>query len=225
MCGIFGYFDSQGAMPRERSSRLAKGLARQAQKRGADAAGYAVLVDSEIAIVKKAAPASALCFDTMGSPVLIGHTRFATMGDPTADRQAHPFLSADGGMALTHNGVATADFQRLKAEMGLKAEIDSEGMLRYIEGEGLSGASLLRFYADWGASGFAIAILNREGASLSMFRNEKNPLVIAETREGVVVYGSTREIILSGCVPAGLEVRKLSSLAPGKLLRIGREEA
>ena len=216
MCGIFGFLDRQRNLTPGKADALAQGLAIGAMDRGEDASGYAILDQGDhIVINKKAVPASELYIQTKRSPLLIGHTRYATMGNPNSDSQAHPFLSEDGSFALTHNGVGTADFKRLLKTMPfLAAEIDSQAMTKYIEKFGFHAAALADFLLAWKTSSAAISILNRKAKSLVLFRNERNPLLLAETTCGILIYASTPDIIETGCISADLRVKKLASIPP-----------
>ena len=107
MCGIVGYVGPQDAL-----DVVLEGL-RRLEYRGYDSAGVAVRIGTgaggELASAKKAgklANLEKLLADAPlpASTIGIGHTRWATHGGPT-DRNAHPHLSADGRVAVIHNGI------------------------------------------------------------------------------------------------------------------------
>nr|WP_203836364.1 glutamine--fructose-6-phosphate transaminase (isomerizing) [Actinoplanes humidus] len=117
MCGIVGYVGGRPAL-----QIVIDGL-RRLEYRGYDSAGVAVVNDKVILTEKKAGKLANLekalaerSSDgiAVGSTA-IGHTRWATHGGPT-DRNAHPHLSADGRVAVIHNGIIE-NFSRLRAEL------------------------------------------------------------------------------------------------------------
>src|SRR4051794_34798055 len=117
MCGIVGYVGPQDAL-----DVVLEGL-RRLEYRGYDSAGVAVRVGSaangELASAKKAGKLANLEKVLSERPLPeatlgIGHTRWATHGGPT-DRNAHPHLSADGKVAVIHNGIIE-NFALLRAE-------------------------------------------------------------------------------------------------------------
>ncbi|SDC09564.1 glucosamine--fructose-6-phosphate aminotransferase (isomerizing) [Geodermatophilus telluris] len=117
MCGIVGYVGPQNAL-----DVVLEGL-RRLEYRGYDSAGVAVRVGGadagELTSVKKAGKLANLEKVLADSPLPeatlgIGHTRWATHGGPT-DRNAHPHLSADGRVAVIHNGIIE-NFAALRAE-------------------------------------------------------------------------------------------------------------
>jgi glucosamine--fructose-6-phosphate aminotransferase (isomerizing) len=117
MCGIVGYVGGQQAL-----GVVLDGL-RRLEYRGYDSAGVAVLADSRLLLAKKAGKlsnlekmlAEAAEADLRAGTTGIGHTRWATHGGPT-DRNAHPHLSADGRIAVIHNGIIE-NFAKLRAEL------------------------------------------------------------------------------------------------------------
>ena len=102
MCGIVGYIGKREAYP-----IIIKGLKRL-EYRGYDSAGVAIISDNHLNIYKKQGKVSNLEAFTEGKnrsgAVGIGHTRWATHGLPN-DINAHPHYSADGDLALIHNGI------------------------------------------------------------------------------------------------------------------------
>jgi glucosamine--fructose-6-phosphate aminotransferase (isomerizing) len=113
MCGIVGYVGPQSAL-----DVVLEGL-RRLEYRGYDSAGVAVLADGGQVTAKKAGKLANLEKVLADSPlpestIGIGHTRWATHGGPT-DRNAHPHLSADGRVAVIHNGIIE-NFAALRAE-------------------------------------------------------------------------------------------------------------
>ena len=128
MCGIVGYVGEQQAV-----DVVVEGL-RRLEYRGYDSAGVAVVSGDEIETRKKAGKLLNLVGElesepTPASTIGIGHTRWATHGGPT-DANAHPHLSADGKVAVIHNGIIE-NFAELRAELTaagitLRSETDTE---------------------------------------------------------------------------------------------------
>ncbi len=125
MCGIVAYVGARDSVP-----VLLEGLARL-EYRGYDSAGIAVIGRSGDLRVRKAKGRVAeLAADVparvKGSPG-IGHTRWATHGEPS-DENAHPH--ACGPIAIVHNGIIeNADELRAKlaaAGAQFASETDSE---------------------------------------------------------------------------------------------------
>jgi glucosamine--fructose-6-phosphate aminotransferase (isomerizing) len=117
MCGIVGYVGNRPAL-----SIVLDGL-RRLEYRGYDSAGVAVIDGGVILTEKRAGKLANLekaLVERSGDGIAtgataIGHTRWATHGGPT-DRNAHPHLSADGRVAVIHNGIIE-NFSRLRAEL------------------------------------------------------------------------------------------------------------
>ena len=104
MCGIVGYVGSNQAAP-----VLLDGLSKL-EYRGYDSAGIAVRDgDKEAEIIKEKGKLKVLAEMTdYGKAVKgtcgIGHTRWATHGEPSAVN-AHPHSSDDGNVIAVHNGI------------------------------------------------------------------------------------------------------------------------
>ena len=114
MCGIVGYVGKQQAAP-----LLLDGL-RRLEYRGYDSAGLAVYGEGALRVRKAPGRLQVLEELTRGGAdmpgtVGIGHTRWATHGEPN-EINAHPQVSADGKFAVVHNGIIE-NYARLKQEL------------------------------------------------------------------------------------------------------------
>ena len=103
MCGIVGYIGKKQAAP-----ILLDGL-EKLEYRGYDSAGMAVYDGAQINIKKATGRLKVLNELTHGGELLpgtvgIGHTRWATHGEPS-DVNAHPHFNADHTIAVVHNGI------------------------------------------------------------------------------------------------------------------------
>ena len=103
MCGIVGYIGSKQA-----SLVLVEGLERLSY-RGYDSAGVAVIGPEGRINVRKAKGRlenlkNLLDQSPVEGVIGIGHTRWATHGEPS-DLNAHPHTDVKGGIAVVHNGI------------------------------------------------------------------------------------------------------------------------
>ncbi|HQA48481.1 MAG TPA: glutamine--fructose-6-phosphate transaminase (isomerizing), partial [Bacillota bacterium] len=102
MCGIVGYIGSKDATP-----ILIEGL-RRLEYRGYDSAGVAVYNEGRVQVKKYKGRLDVLESRLRENPILgnlgIGHTRWATHGEPS-DVNSHPQTSSGGDIAIVHNGI------------------------------------------------------------------------------------------------------------------------
>ena len=109
MCGIFGYLGKRNAVP-----LVLEGLAKL-EYRGYDSAGIATFVSGRLFVEKAVGPVSRLSSmisSSSHSQVAIGHTRWATHGEPLRCN-AHPHMDMYESCALVHNGIIE-NFQELR---------------------------------------------------------------------------------------------------------------
>jgi glucosamine--fructose-6-phosphate aminotransferase (isomerizing) len=134
MCGIVGYTGKREAYP-----ILLKGLKRL-EYRGYDSSGIALQQDQHLQVYKKKGRVSELEELLLGkgmhAHIGIGHTRWATHGEPS-DRNAHPHVSQSGKLAMIHNGIIE-NYAPIKQELVSKgyqfhSDTDTEVLLNFIE--------------------------------------------------------------------------------------------
>ena len=146
MCGIIGVTGEADALP------ILLGGLHQLEYRGYDSAGVALVAGGTVYRARKArakpvpgvttpSPVAQLADLTSDAPrsgvqAAIGHTRWATHGQPT-DTNAHPHVDCTGHLALVHNGIIENHLE-LKADLVAKGHhftsaTDTEVMAHLIE--------------------------------------------------------------------------------------------
>ena len=102
MCGIVGYFGKKEASP-----FILEGLSKL-EYRGYDSAGIAILKDEKITVTKCKGRLKNLSDKLETAPLFghigIGHTRWATHGEPS-DTNSHPHSTSDNSISVVHNGI------------------------------------------------------------------------------------------------------------------------
>ena len=185
MCGIVGYVGDS------KSLEVILGGLKRLEYRGYDSAGVAVIdEEGHLGTRKRAGKLQVLIDDLTDRPLPngatgIGHTRWATHGAPT-DRNAHPQLSADGKLALIHNGIIENFF-------ALREELLGEGATFTSETDTEVAALLVgREYDKSGSLTEAMrAVVSRlDGAFTLLVMHEDQPgVVVGARRNSPLVIG------------------------------------
>jgi glucosamine--fructose-6-phosphate aminotransferase (isomerizing) len=177
MCGIVGYTG-----PREAYPIIIKGLQRL-EYRGYDSTGVALL-NGGLNVYKKKGKVAELAETLVGqnlhAHIGIGHTRWATHGEPS-DRNAHPHVSASGKLAMIHNGIIE-NYSQLKQELiskgySFKSDTDTEVLLNFIEEIKKNNQCNLE-------EAIRVALKRVTGAYVILLIDEDDPETIIAARKG-----------------------------------------
>ena len=205
MCGIVGYIGSKNASP-----ILMEGLERLSY-RGYDSAGVAVIgPDGKIGVRKAKGRLENLAGLLKESPVSgtigIGHTRWATHGEPS-DLNAHPHTDVKGGIAVVHNGIIENHeaLRRHLEQTGAKfvSQTDTEVIAHLLNWlyDGDMKRTLIRAMGMLEGS-YALGILcDHEPGDLYCARNDSPLVVGARDGEGFIasdipaLLSHTRDVI------------------------------
>jgi glucosamine--fructose-6-phosphate aminotransferase (isomerizing) len=203
MCGIVGYVG-----PRDAPPIILDGLKRL-EYRGYDSAGLAVLEENGAIAVRRevgklAALIDMVSDDPVGGHIGIGHTRWATHGEPSR-RNAHPHLSTKGEVAVVHNGIIE-NFVELRQALECEgcrfsSETDTEVVAHLVERYSASGADL--------ETAVRQALTHIKGASAFVFLSSGEPDRIVTARlgnaGGITVGIGQGEMFIASDIPAILE--------------------
>jgi glutamine---fructose-6-phosphate transaminase (isomerizing) len=206
MCGIVGYVGSQDAAP-----ILLEGLGRL-EYRGYDSAGLAVVARGGLKVRKVNGRVADLAADLparfKGTPG-IGHTRWATHGEPTPEN-AHPHTDAAGRIAVVHNGIIeNADELRAKLTadgVEFTSQTDTETVAHLVAAAFAAGAADLEQAVRQalrqvvGAYGLAILdaehpdriVVARNGSPVLLGVGDKEMFVASDV---AALIGYTRQVV------------------------------
>lgn len=220
MCGIVGYIGKRDCAP-----IVFEGL-RRLEYRGYDSAGIAVVKNGVIEVHKKAGKVSDLAsaWKTSGVPstVGMGHTRWATHGEPN-DVNAHPHFDCKKTVAVIHNGVIE-NYRTLKTKLlstghVFHSETDTEVIAHLIE-EFLTKtrnlAQAVRRTVEELDGTYGLVVLSATEPDKMIVARKGSPLVIG--------YGDGENIVASDASALVEHTRKVSYLKDGEMAIVTKDD-
>lgn len=208
MCAIFGLIDYNRVFTTKQREKLLKVLSKECEIRGTDATGFAFNTREHLTIYKRPLAAHKLHLHLKDDAnIIMGHTRMATQGDKSDNRNNHPFSGKVSGteFALAHNGVLQNDF-KLRAEMNLPStpiETDSYIAVQLLENSNVINSDSIAKMAEKVLGSFVFTILDDKNNMY--FVKGDNPLVLYHYENyGFYVYASTKEILDRALTKLGL---------------------
>jgi glutamine---fructose-6-phosphate transaminase (isomerizing) len=181
MCGIVGVIGGGDAV-----DVLTEGLARL-EYRGYDSAGVAVIAPSGLKVHKRAGRIEDLVASLpkrLRGSVGIGHTRWATHGEPN-DVNAHPQVDASGHVAVVHNGIVenAAELRAKLAAEGveLASDTDTEVIAQLVglrAGAGLPLEQAVREALSLVAGTYGLAVVDDRQPDRIVVARNGSPVVL-----------------------------------------------
>jgi glucosamine--fructose-6-phosphate aminotransferase (isomerizing) len=194
VCGIVGYIGAKKAQP------VLLNCLSKLEYRGYDSCGIAVMAEGvqvykDLVRVKALAKAAPSLDGTIG----IGHTRWATHGEPSKIN-AHPHCDCTGRIAVVHNGTIT-NFHRLREQLAaeghiLASQTDTEVLSHLIE----------KHYDGDFVKAVETALGEVEGAYTMIVLMAGESRLIAARKDSPLIIGiGDRENYIASDVPALLD--------------------
>ena len=203
MCGIVGYIGEKQAAP-----ILLDGLSKL-EYRGYDSAGIAVRDgNNDVEVVKAKGRLKILAEKTNGGEAVkgccgIGHTRWATHGEPS-ELNAHPHFSDDCCVVAVHNGIIE-NYQELKEKLLKKgyefySDTDTEVAVKLVD----------YYYKKYegtpvDAMNHAIVRIRGSYALAAMFEDYPGEIYVARKDSPMILGVENGESYLASDVPAILK--------------------
>ncbi len=223
MCGIVGFCGKEQAAP-----ILLDGLSKL-EYRGYDSAGLAVR-DGEVPvqIVKAKGRLKALYAKTNGGQSLvgtcgIGHTRWATHGEPS-ETNAHPHVSADGNVVAVHNGI-------IENYQELKEKLLHNGYTFYSQTDTEVAVKLIDYYykkydhTPTDALSHAMVRIRGSYALAVMFKDYPGEIYVARKDSPMIIGVADGECYVASDVPAILKyTRKVYYIGNLEMARLANGE-
>lgn len=198
MCGIIGYTGAKDTV-----KILLDGL-ETLEYRGYDSAGIALYTPSGIRTIKSKGKLAALAeklkdFGQINSGCGIGHTRWATHGEPS-DRNSHPHFTEN--LALVHNGIIEnyAELSVLLEANGYRflSETDTEVAAKLIDMLYLKCRNPLKAIfeaAEIIRGSYAFGIIFADIPNTIYAIRKDSPLIVAKSRDGGMIASDIPAIL------------------------------
>ncbi|MBN1161677.1 MAG: glutamine--fructose-6-phosphate transaminase (isomerizing) [Dehalococcoidales bacterium] len=194
MCGIVGYIGDKKAQP------ILLNALSKLEYRGYDSCGIAI-ANKTIEVFKDAVRVKALArtIEPHEGRIGIGHTRWATHGEPSKVN-AHPHCDCSGRIAVVHNGTIN-NFARLREKLAaeghiLASETDTEVIPHLIE----------KHYNGDFEKAVEEAVAELEGAYTMIAMMLGEPRLVAARKDSPLIIGvGDRENFFASDVPALLD--------------------
>ncbi len=182
MCGIVGCYGG------ENIEKILTDKLEMLAYRGYDSAGVAVKGDGDIKATKEIGVLENLekiLKPLSGACLGIGHTRWATHGEPSIDN-AHPHLSNDGNWAIVHNGIIENHSYIKKSLLSkgyvFKSKTDTETVAIALEDAYKEDNDVLRVFSSVCKTlegSYAFGMITKYDGKL-FFAKKKSPLYLAK---------------------------------------------
>ncbi|WP_018127223.1 glutamine--fructose-6-phosphate transaminase (isomerizing) [Balneola vulgaris] len=218
MCGIVGYIGDKKA-----SDVIIKGLKRL-EYRGYDSAGIAYQ-NGELQVKKgkgKVAKLEAMLDPNENATAGIGHTRWATHGEPN-DVNSHPHTSTSQKIALVHNGI-------IENYGSLKKVLQNKGYEFYSETDTEVLAKLIESFLENGENEFKkavqLALAQVEGTYGLAIIHADHPDIIIAARKGsplLIGVGKNEMLVASDASAVAEYTDQVVYLEDGELAVIERD--
>nr|WP_321485284.1 glutamine--fructose-6-phosphate transaminase (isomerizing) [uncultured Draconibacterium sp.] len=183
MCGIVGYIGDKKAFP------ILIGGLKRLEYRGYDSAGVALLNGSLENYKKKGKVSELEAFvagKTDDGTVGIGHTRWATHGEPS-DKNAHPHVSMNGHFSIVHNGIIE-NYAQLKRDLEthgytFESDTDTEVLANlieyfYLQDDKMSSEAAVQLALSKVVGAYGIAVLCKKETGKIVVARKGSPLVV-----------------------------------------------
>ncbi len=198
MCGIVGYVGEQQAAP-----ILLDGLGKL-EYRGYDSAGIAVYDGENIEMKKSKGRLKVLNElthdgETLPGTIGIGHTRWATHGEPS-DVNAHPHFNEDRSIVVVHNGIIE-NYLKLKNKLIRKgyqfiSDTDTEVVAHlldyYYDGNPLRTITKIMHRME---GSYALGIMFKEHPDELYAVRKDSPLIVGHTKGGCVIASDVPAVL------------------------------
>ncbi|MGO1368952.1 glutamine--fructose-6-phosphate transaminase (isomerizing) [Senegalia sp. (in: firmicutes)] len=217
MCGIVGYIGN-----RQASDILVEGLSKL-EYRGYDSAGVAILNNDNLGLRKYKGRLQVLKDnlekESLEGNIGIGHTRWATHGEPS-DRNSHPHANSSGNIAVVHNGI-------IENYMEIKEKLKSNGYECVSETDTEVIAHLIDMHYEGDlVEAVQKAVKELEGAYALGVINKENPdKLIAVRKDSPLIIGiGEDENFIASDIPAVLKyTRNIFIMEDGEMAIVKKD--